>query len=663
MASMLERLMAKTFPKEIPPADDQPDSTPYRPRREPLSYEIPDPKGTPWLLKVPDEVLERIFSNVDRVTFVRCHRVCSQINNFLSGNASMKLRNLLQTSSLILNSNALLPDAVNSHLVPPSKAQLLDTLRERLTRFRTFSPKSEETVKFQEYEGRLYEFLEGVLVRSVPIPYSRQIGNEIGVYEFGKMGEWEDVKNKLGDGRDGGGKDRDEDDAMDEVIDIEEDEEFGNIRRTHKFGFQMLDFAFDPGQDLFVVAEYKPHPQDPTINLHLFTLSTFQPHPRAKEHILTWPSGTLYGRAPSLGFQICDDGLFVLKNHHRGSKDMLCGWQWTTGRLAVTLIAPHTSTFESFICLTPSSFAIPSVSTTLNPDSEILGDLTDPSDLIFSHHLNIYAFPPLSSTTVNEHEPVPPPHTATHVTTIDLPEFVIDFENDLPPPRMTIRADPAPRYNLPIHPIGSPQPFIPDPESGIVVLEFYCQPTEDEEGHLQTTHYVLFVRKKTLLGYLPAPTSPLLFSAFPRPAPVVPFANIAPKVRMLGPHQYVPSWVCYVYQDRYVTRSDVESEPCIQLYDFDPMRVRQAQFDPELKDGQNAFEVITEEADVPSHQEYRHSTLIKGVKTGAELPCTVTELELLDDGVHTIIIDAERIIAFDDSEDENDELFMRVMEF
>lgn len=284
----------------------------------------------------------------------------------------------------------------------------------------------------------------------------------------------------------------------------------------------------------------RPHPQDPTINLHLFTLSTFQPHPRAKEHILTWPSGTLYGRAPSLGFQICDDGLLVLKNHHRGSKDMLCGWQWTTGRLAVTLIAPHTSTFESFICLTPSSFAIPSVSTTLNPDSEILGDLTDPSDLIFSHHLNIYAFPPLSSTTVNEHEPFPPPHTATHVTTIDLPEFVIDFENDLPPPRMTIRADPAPRYNLPIHPIGSPQPFIPDPESGIVVLEFYCQPTEDEEGHLQTTHYVLFVRKKTLLGYLPAPTSPLLFSAFPRPAPVVPFANIAPKVRMLGPHQYVP---------------------------------------------------------------------------------------------------------------------------
>lgn len=169
----------------------------------------------------------------------------------------MKLRNLLQTSSLILNPNALLPDAVNPHLVPPSKAQLLDTLRERLTRFRSFSPKSEETVKFQEYEGRLYEFLEGVLVRSVPIPYSRQIGNEIGVYEFGKMGEWEDVKNKLGDGRDGGGKDRDEDDAMDEIIDIEEDEEFGNIRRTHKFGFQMLDFAFDPGQDLFVVAEYK----------------------------------------------------------------------------------------------------------------------------------------------------------------------------------------------------------------------------------------------------------------------------------------------------------------------------------------------------------------------------------------------------------------------
>lgn len=72
---MLERLLSKTLPRQTPPTDDQPDSTPYRPRREPLPYEIPDPKGTPWLLKLPDEVLERVFSNVDRVTFVRCHRV------------------------------------------------------------------------------------------------------------------------------------------------------------------------------------------------------------------------------------------------------------------------------------------------------------------------------------------------------------------------------------------------------------------------------------------------------------------------------------------------------------------------------------------------------------------------------------------------------------
>lgn len=69
--------------------------------------------------------------------------------------------------------------------------------------------------------------------------------------------------------------------------------------------------------------------------IHLLSLSTFEPHPRASRPVLEWPV-PLYRRKISLGFQICDDGLFILHHNQPGpSHDMVCGWQWTTGRLAV----------------------------------------------------------------------------------------------------------------------------------------------------------------------------------------------------------------------------------------------------------------------------------------------------------------------------------------
>ena len=68
---------------------------------------------------------------------------------------------------------------------------------------------------------------------------------------------------------------------------------------------------------------------------HFLSLSTFEPHPRAANPTLEWPV-TLHRKKVSLGFQICDDGFFVL-NHNSpgGPDDQVCGWQWTTGRLAV----------------------------------------------------------------------------------------------------------------------------------------------------------------------------------------------------------------------------------------------------------------------------------------------------------------------------------------
>jgi hypothetical protein len=185
--------------------------------------------------------------------------------------------------------------------------------------------------------------------------------------------------------------------------------------------------------------------------------------------------------------------------------------------------------FESFVLLSPWSFIIPTIVTHLDITSPNQDDPGDVSDLSWTHHLYIYAFPPLSSTIINAGEPVPPPHTAVHVKTFDLPPFLVNIERGIPPPRMSIRADPPPRITPPTHPDGSQAPFQPLPESGIYIIELYCQMPDT------LPHYQIFMEKATMLQYLPSPDSALLRTAFPRPAVPVPWTDLAPKVRMFGP--------------------------------------------------------------------------------------------------------------------------------
>ena len=189
--------------------------------------------------------------------------------------------------------------------------------------------------------------------------------------------------------------------------------------------------------------------------------------------------------------------------------------------------------FESFVLLSPSAFVIPTIITHLDPLSDIHDELDDPSDLSWTHHLHVYAFPPffaIKMPSPQSSEPMPPPHTAIHIATFDLPTFYVDIMEHIPPPRLNIRTDPPPRHTFPTHPDGSATPFAPHPESGLIVMEVYCQ-----LPRLADPHYVICLLKSTLAQYLPAPTSPLLFQAFPRPAPVIPWATLAPHSRMFGP--------------------------------------------------------------------------------------------------------------------------------
>ena len=188
---------------------------------------------------------------------------------------------------------------------------------------------------------------------------------------------------------------------------------------------------------------------------------------------------------------------------------------------------------------------------------------------------------------------MPPPHTAVHIATLDLPRFYVNIMENVPPPRLTIRTDPPPRQTFPTHPEHSPAPFLPTPESGLIVMEVFCQSPNGPDPH-----YVICLLKTTLLQYLPAPTSPLLFQAFPRPAPVVQWQTLAPRVRMFGPDM-TPScmsfssfslhtwsltngsaWVCYVYQNRYIYPMENENgDTSLKIYDFDPLRVRKEKCD------------------------------------------------------------------------------------
>ena len=171
-------------------------------------------------------------------------------------------------NSLLVNPHALKASA-NLHHVPPSSAHLLSTLRERLTRFRNFTPRSEHYFDLTEAEGRLYEYLEGTLMRGLG---AHHLSTEIAFYDLPKLGDWEDVE--------------DAEDAEDDMIpwDVEAEapssgrplsrltermevdsepieateEDIGQaIRRTKRFDFVISEFAVDPGQDLVVLVEVR----------------------------------------------------------------------------------------------------------------------------------------------------------------------------------------------------------------------------------------------------------------------------------------------------------------------------------------------------------------------------------------------------------------------
>lgn len=191
--------------------------------------------------------------------------MCRPINDLLETNTELKLHYTLLCHSLTLNPNALVPSS-NINIQPPKPGKLLDELRERVTRFTNFTPKAIHELQFQEPDGRLYEYLEGVLLRGVTPRGEnsrRSLPKEIAVYDFRRLGDWEDVPGTTqevagGDIAGSSGQLQ----AVTETThshegEEEEEDEGEEVRTIRKLDFRITDFAVDPGQDLLVVIEMR----------------------------------------------------------------------------------------------------------------------------------------------------------------------------------------------------------------------------------------------------------------------------------------------------------------------------------------------------------------------------------------------------------------------
>jgi hypothetical protein len=119
-------------------------------------------------------------------------------NNFITTNTALLLHATLHKYALQI------PPSV---LASTPAATLLSTLRERVTRFRTLSPASSYLVDLEADEGRLYEYLEGVLLRGSGIPQrapgrrgATPLPSAVTVYDLTVEKEWEtiEVSNEAG---------------------------------------------------------------------------------------------------------------------------------------------------------------------------------------------------------------------------------------------------------------------------------------------------------------------------------------------------------------------------------------------------------------------------------------------------------------------------------
>lgn len=175
----------------------------------------------------------------------------------------------LLANRLSINPNAVRarPDLLAQR--PLTSAEMLATLRDKLERFRTVSPASTAVVRLKEGEGSLYEYLEGVLLRTKDGVGRKS--NELAVYDLREGDTSMAQKAGRGEGEEKVVVVEEEEEEEVEVVDHDEaladadgwtdiESVAANeldVRREHRFGFAIYELAVDPGQDLLILVELK----------------------------------------------------------------------------------------------------------------------------------------------------------------------------------------------------------------------------------------------------------------------------------------------------------------------------------------------------------------------------------------------------------------------
>jgi hypothetical protein len=124
-------------------------------------------------------------------------------------------------------------------------------------------------------------------------------------------------------------------------------------------GWVIKDFTSDPAQDLLVLIQvWSPSkdgvpvvPRRHSYRIHLLTLSSFEPHPKAKQPLLEWPYFLSSSTSPFIS--VMDNVVSLQASIHRTHipEGGLCIWDWKRGvRVAVSLCLCRSS---SVACNSP----------------------------------------------------------------------------------------------------------------------------------------------------------------------------------------------------------------------------------------------------------------------------------------------------------------------
>lgn len=168
-------------------------------------------------------------------------QLCKPLHAFLTESAAINLRHTLMANSLRLNPYATIANPDIPHQMPLTSAKMLAHLRETLTRFRNVAPKSTSRVTFREPSGSLYEYLEGVLLRTARGATPHAKSNKLHVYDLRRVDEWEDTEDIAVD---------DDDEVFETASDSPME---GDFKTEHTFDFKISEVATDPTQDLLIV--------------------------------------------------------------------------------------------------------------------------------------------------------------------------------------------------------------------------------------------------------------------------------------------------------------------------------------------------------------------------------------------------------------------------